>query len=652
MIDRLENMEGLNLSLPVAQSGAIAQPNGPDAGGKTRQKSDQSRRKLPLSWLKKSLGFMMLFAAIAGLGTVGAMRLNTQAEAEEATPTEVQPAGLPVRVVPAQSAPIQAWVFSDGFASAVRSKHLTFEVPGTITYIKKIEGRDLREGDRVREGELLAKVDDRKLTADITQAQAGTAEAQTQRSVALANLDQARANLQQAKAGVEQNQALLEQSRSKVEQARANLAQIQSRVQQAQVGVQQAEAKVEQAQANVSQAQARQGQTLANLARSQANLQKAQADRDLAIKEQERRLTLYQEGVISQSDLDVYTNRRQNAESGLNAVQNEVKAAEQEIQAANSQIIAAQKEVEAAKSQVSAALQDVEVAKSQVTAGEQEIAVAQSQVTVAHSQISAAESQVKAVAGQVQSAQAQIYAADAGIASAQTQVTRADVNLEDSAIYAPFDGVLAYLNITEGDYWSPQRVQPSGEYQNIVERVPMIVIDPGEFEVNVELPAFEGDRVRPGQRVYIVLDEDMSAASAGQMTSDELTKLARAAGQVFSVSPSVTPGGRAMSVTMRIKQGSENLRHGSRVSAWIAVEENPNATTAPFEAFVFRDRQPHVFVANPETGRVEQRKITLGIEGISHREIVEGVSPGELLVTEGSNRLVDGAPVEIVEVLD
>ena len=644
MIDRLENMDELNLSLPLAQSGAIAQP--------TRKKSDKSRRKFPLSWLKKSLGFLMLFAAIAGIGTVGAMRLNSQAEAEEATPTQVQPAGLPVRVVPAQSAPIQAWVFSDGFASAVRSKHLTFEVPGTITYIKKIEGRDLREGDRVREGELLAKVDDRKLAADITQAQAGSAEAQTQRSVALANLEQARANLQQAKAGVEQNQALLEQSRSKVEQARANLAQIQSRVQQAQVGVQQAEAKVEQAQANVAQTQARQGQTLANLARSQANLQKAQADLDLAIKEQERRLTLYQEGVISQSDLDVYTNRRQNAESGLNAVQNEVKAAEQEVQAANSQIIAAQKEVEAAKSQVSAALQDVEVAKSQVTAGEQEIAVAQSQVTVAHSQISAAESQVKAVAGQVQSAQAQIYSADAGIASAQTQVTRADVNLEDSTIYAPFDGVLAYLNITEGDYWSPQRVQPSGEYQNIVERVPMIVINPGEFEVKVELPAFEGDRVRPGQRVYIVLDEDMSAASAGQMTSNELTKLARAAGQVFSVSPSVTPGGRAMSVTMRIKQGSENLRHGSRVSAWIAVEENLNATTAPFEAFVFRDRQPHVFVVNPETGRVEQRKITLGIEGISTREIVEGVSPGELLVTEGSNRLVDGAPVEIVEVLD
>jgi multidrug efflux pump subunit AcrA (membrane-fusion protein) len=160
MIDRLENMDRLNLSLPVAQSGAIAQPN--------QKKSDKSRRKLPLSWLKKSLGLMMLFAAIAGIGTVGAMRLNSLAEVEEATPTEVQPAGLPVRVVPAQSAPIQAWVFSDGFASAVRSKHLTFEVPGTITYIKKIEGRDLREGDRVREGELLAKVDDRKLAADIT----------------------------------------------------------------------------------------------------------------------------------------------------------------------------------------------------------------------------------------------------------------------------------------------------------------------------------------------------------------------------------------------------------------------------------------------------------------------------------------------------
>jgi hypothetical protein len=87
---------------------------------------------------------------------------------------------------------------------------------------------------------------------------------------------------------------------------------------------------------------------------------------------------------------------------------------------------------------------------------------------------------------------------------------------------------------------------------------------------------------------------------------------------------------------------------GEQVSAWIATVEKNQATVAPFNALIFRDRQPHVFVVNEEQGIVEQRAIKQGIEGLSKQEILEGVKPGEKLVTEGKNRLVNGAPVEIV----
>ena len=45
---------------------------------------------------------------------------------------------------------------------------------------------------------------------------------------------------------------------------------------------------------------------------------------------------------------------------------------------------------------------------------------------------------------------------------------------------------------------------------------------------------------------------------------------------------------------------------------------------------------------------MEQREIKQGIEGLAKREIIEGVEPGEKLVTEGKNRLVNGAPIEII----
>ena len=47
-------------------------------------------------------------------------------------------------------------------------------------------------------------------------------------------------------------------------------------------------------------------------------------------------------------------------------------------------------------------------------------------------------------------------------------------------------------------------------------------------------------------------------------------------------------------------------------------------------------------------GIVEQRAIKQGIKGLAKREIIEGVEPGEKLATEGKNRLVNGAPVEII----
>ena len=59
-------------------------------------------------------------------------------------------------------------------------------------------------------------------------------------------------------------------------------------------------------------------------------------------------------------------------------------------------------------------------------------------------------------------------------------------------------------------------------------------------------------------------------------------------------------------------------------------------------------RNSHVFFVNEAEGKVEQRSVEVGIEGLAKREIIEGVEPGDKLVTQGINRLVNGTPVEII----
>ena len=523
---------------------------------------------------------------------------------EEPQQTSEQ-ARFPVKTVKAVSAPIQAWVFGEGFASAVRRKHLTFEVAGTIVYVKQVEGRELREGDFVGTGELLASVDDRQLVADIRAAEAQEAEAREQVDSAIAQRDEALANVEQARAALDGEEARVGQSRANLSQAEASLEKTRAQ-------------RVE-GNANLRKAESA-------LVDAQVSLKQARGDRELALAELQRRQDLYEEDLIPLSELDEYTNRLQNADTAVESAETRVLTAREDVAAAESQIVAIERDIDAAESQVEAAFRDIDAAESQVDA--------------ARSQISA--SQVRAIA-----AESQIDATAAGVDSAIAQVSKSEVLLEDSQIFAPFDGIVAYLNIRQGDYWSPQRINVQ-TYQDVVESVPIVLIDPSEFEVIIELPSFEGGQVRVGQRAYIVLDDKLGAAASGQVESDDLIQLSSAQGRVFAVSPSVTPGGRAVKVSIRVNQGTARLREGARVSCWIAVEEKLNATVAPQQAFVFRDRQPHVFVV-ADDNTVRQRPVELGIEGLSVLEIVEGVRPGDTLVTDGKNLLVEGAAVEIVE---
>ena len=166
--------------------------------------------------------------------------------------------------------------------------------------------------------------------------------------------------------------------------------------------------------------------------------------------------------------------------------------------------------------------------------------------------------------------------------------------------------------------------------------------------MNLELPTFDGAKVRPGQTAYIVRDEDLSLASVRGLTNENLVKLAKAKGKVFAVNPAVTPGGRAVNARIRITEGKEKLKVGERVSAWIAVDFNPQAVVVPRGSLVIRDRQAYAFVVNEVDNTVEERRVELGIQGLAHQEIKAGVREGELVVTEGKNRLVDRSPIQLV----
>jgi len=85
-----------------------------------------------------------------------------------------QAAPLPVPTLVAQAGDAGAVLVLDGSIQAVRQSTLAAQVPGNVTLLA------LKAGDRVKSGQVIARIDDRDAQAALLRAQAGVAEAQAQ----------------------------------------------------------------------------------------------------------------------------------------------------------------------------------------------------------------------------------------------------------------------------------------------------------------------------------------------------------------------------------------------------------------------------------------------------------------------------------------
>jgi HlyD family secretion protein len=167
----------------------------------------------------------------------------------------------------------------------------------------RIESIAVREGDRVKQGQVIAQLDDAELKAQLEGAKARFNAAQQQ-----------------------------------VNQARLQTEVVQSQIKEAQLNLRQsaedATGKIDQAQANVSAVQAQLSQVQAQVKQAEAEKQLAQADRD-------RYKSLLQDGVIPQQQFDQNQTKLDTAQANLQASQAAVSAAKKQVNVAEGNLIQA-----------------------------------------------------------------------------------------------------------------------------------------------------------------------------------------------------------------------------------------------------------------------------------------------------------------------
>jgi len=168
----------------------------------------ESLAHAPLSFLRRRLHRAGLGLGLAA-AWVGSVAL--------AAPPQV-----PVMVLATQA--VGATQVLDGRIEAVRQSTLSAQASGRLLQLQ------VRAGDRVRAGQVLAVIDDRSAQAGVAQAQAGLAQAEAQRANAQAQFERTRDLRAQgfvAQAALDQAQAQWRAAEAAVEAARAGRTQSQ-----------------------------------------------------------------------------------------------------------------------------------------------------------------------------------------------------------------------------------------------------------------------------------------------------------------------------------------------------------------------------------------------------------------------------------------
>jgi HlyD family secretion protein len=212
--------------------------------------------------------------------------------------------------------------------------------------------------------------------------------------------------------------------------------------------------------------------------------------------------------------------------------------------------------------------------------------------------------------------------ARARVKLAQAAVDMANVQMDETTIRAPFDGVLAELYVTQGSMVGPQ--------------APIALFVSKQVEV-----------------VFNIEESRIGQVSEGQNAALQVTAYP---GQDFpAVVTSVAPVADKDSHTFVVKvtpvDEDHLLRSGMYADLSLLVEQKQAALLVPQAAVTEVNGQETVYVVKDDN-TVEQRTVTTGLDDDGRLEILSGLIAAEKVVIAGQAGLVNGAKVEVLNTLN
>jgi membrane fusion protein (multidrug efflux system) len=214
----------------------------------------------------------------------------------------------------------------------------------------------------------------------------------------------------------------------------------------------------------------------------------------------------------------------------------------------------------------------------------------------------------------------------ANLEVAEAKLALAEATAQRLRIVAPFDGVAGIRGVNVGDY-----LKDGADNVN-VEDLDAVYVD-------FRLPERLQNKVKPGQLARVAFD-----ALPGVQYS----------AVVQAINPQIDADGRSIAVRGCIDNRRLQLRPGMFARVTAVFGERADARVIPEEAIVPDGASPYVLRIVPgkeEGSKIAKRTpVRLGARTPGFVEVVDGLAPGDVVVTAGQQRLArDGLAVRVVE---
>ena len=209
--------------------------------------------------------------------------------------------------------------------------------------------------------------------------------------------------------------------------------------------------------------------------------------------------------------------------------------------------------------------------------------------------------------------------AEANLRALSAQVQQQEVQLRYFSVTAPTAGIVGDVPVRVGNQVSPQTM--------------LTTIDQNEtLELNVNVPIERAGALRNGLPLQVLGNE-----------GNEIV----ASTTVDFISPRVDDQTQSVLVKAQVRNPDGRLRSSQYVRARI-IWKTSEGLVVPVTAVLRISGQFFAFVAEDAGGKLvaKQRAIKVGPISGNNYPVLEGIKPGERVVTSGAQKLADGAPIQ------